>query len=172
MTIEAGGSACKCGNRGCWENYVSLQTTVDRWVSHPDYRPDRQNGRVTGNPDEDYCLVVEAAQAGDPAALFALRETGRYLGIGLANAVNIFNPRYIFLGGQLCQGSPYFMPSLMDEMENRCFSIARANLRQVAVVQNPLDIAVIGAVGLVIRDVLHNPSRWQPAEVWKGGVLN
>ena len=64
------------------------------------------------------------------------------------------------------------MPSLMDEMEKRCFAIARANLRQVAVVQNPLDIAVVGAVGLVIRDVLHNPTRWQPAEAWKGGVLN
>jgi len=172
MTIEADGTPCKCGNRGCWENYVSLQTTMQRWVSHPDFHAADYDGRFSGNPDEDYRLVVDAAQAGDNAAMFALRETGRYLGIGLASAVNIFNPSYIFLGGQLCLGAPYFMQSLMDEMDKRCFSVARANVRQVAVVQNPLDIAVLGAVGLVIRDVLHSPWRWQPAEVWKGGRLN
>ena len=170
MTIEADGLPCKCGNRGCWENYVSLQAAVQRWVSHADFDAARNDGHLTGNPDEDYCLVVDAAQAGDRAAQYALRETGRYLGIGLANVVNIFNPHYIFLGGQLCQGSTTFMQPLMEEMENRCFAIARANLRQVAVVQKPQDIAVMGAVGIVIRDVLHGPSRWQPAEVWKGGV--
>ena len=172
MTIEADGLPCKCGNRGCWENYVSLQATVQRWVRHSDFNAARHDRRLNGNPVEDYALVVDAAQAADQAALDALGETGRYLGIGLANAVNIFNPRSIFLGGQLCRGSPYFMPSLMEEMENRCFPIARANLRQVAVVQKPQDIAVLGAAGIVIRDVLHSPWRWQPADVWKGGIPN
>jgi len=145
---------------------------VQRWVRQSDFNAARHDRRLSGNPVEDYALVVDAAQAADQAALDALGETGRYLGIGLANAVNIFNPRSIFLGGQLCRGSPYFMPSLMEEMENRCFAIARANLRQVAVVQKPQDIAVLGAAGIVIRDVLHSPWRWQPADVWKGGTLN
>src|SRR3954447_15033139 len=83
MVIEADGRKCPgrtCPNRGCIEAYCSGTALELASGMH--------------GPD-----VITAARAGDEAALGHLTEVGRWLGVGIANFVNIFEPEHIVIGG-------------------------------------------------------------------------
>lgn len=102
--IVAGGEPCLCGARGCLEAYVSgraLERFARRLVDDLPpgearaLRAARERGALTGK------AVGDLALSGDPGALSAVDEVGRWLGIGLSNMVNIFNPDMIVVGGGL-----------------------------------------------------------------------
>jgi predicted NBD/HSP70 family sugar kinase len=160
MTIDPQGKPCKCGNRGCWENYVSLTASIEYWINHPAFDVERYTSRLTRFPNEDYAILISAARDQDKAAIDAFATIGRSFGVGLASLINIFNPRNIFLGGLLCMGSEFFMPALVDEVSRRSFKPIYASLQSITVVENSMDVASLGAVALVIREVLVKPSVW------------
>jgi predicted NBD/HSP70 family sugar kinase len=101
-------------------------------------------------------IVVQAAVAGDPAALQALDEVGRYLGTGMANLINIFNPELIVLGGALNLASPFLLPPIQQII---CEDALRPSSENVRVVPSALgtDACVMGAVALVLDDILREP---------------
>jgi predicted NBD/HSP70 family sugar kinase len=92
-TIVYGGRPCRCGSRGCLEAYVGAESVLDR------YRQAR-GGRGAPGADEESSLdaLIEAARHAKVAAQI-LDETAGYLGAGIANLVNLFNPERIVLGG-------------------------------------------------------------------------
>jgi predicted NBD/HSP70 family sugar kinase len=86
MVIRPRGHLCRCGSRGCWETEIGREAIL----------------RAAGMPlDEQVETACARAHAGDPAARRGLLRVGRWLGIGLANLVNVFNPEVIVLGGEL-----------------------------------------------------------------------
>lgn len=93
------GPPCLCGNVGCWEAYTSNIATVSRYLnrdlSHEDLR---RAARETSFSIED---LIALAHADDAEAIAALRETGRYLGLGLASVINAVNPARVFIGGEI-----------------------------------------------------------------------
>ena len=102
MIIVADGEPCRCGARGCLESYASgraLERIARRLVDDlPEaearaLRAAEERGALTGR------AVGDLALSGDPGALRAVGEVGRWLGIGLSNMVNIFNPDMIVVGG-------------------------------------------------------------------------
>lgn len=113
ITIKPGGPLCGCGNRGCLEAMAS-GTAIAR----------RARERVTsgastliaglaeGDPQRITAkLVAEAASQGDAEAQEILAEAMDYLGIGVANLVNLFNPQLIVIGGGLMNiGEKLFRP--------------------------------------------------------------
>ncbi|MCT2584225.1 ROK family transcriptional regulator [Actinophytocola gossypii] len=88
-----GGRACRCGAFGCLEAYVGAEGILDR------YRKAR-GGRAIPRPDEQSQLdfLLTAADRSAPAAAI-IEETVGYLGAGIANLINLFNPERIVLGG-------------------------------------------------------------------------
>lgn len=101
MVIESGGAPCACGRRGCWEAYASA-TGLKRLTREEMERcPESAMWTLSGG---DLGAVggrtaFEAARAGDPAAIRVRDRYLRYLGDGLVNLVNIFQPEVICLGG-------------------------------------------------------------------------
>jgi len=102
--IVAGGEPCPCGACGCLESYASgraLERIARRLVDDlpaaeaSSLRAASEQGTLTGK------AVGDLALSGDPGALSAVDEVGRWLGIGLSNMVNIFNPDMIVVGGGL-----------------------------------------------------------------------
>ena len=87
MVVNPAGRTCRCGATGCWETEIGHDAIVGSSDS-------------TGSPGE-VADVVRAAADGDPDAQAALQSVGEWLGIGLANLVNVFNPEVIVLGGHL-----------------------------------------------------------------------
>jgi predicted NBD/HSP70 family sugar kinase len=82
MTVNPAGRLCRCGNRGCWETEIGEEAV-------------RLAAGAADSADVDSALGT-APGPPDPAAL---REVGRWLGVGIVNLVNIFNPQMIVFGG-------------------------------------------------------------------------
>jgi len=103
MTIDDDGPACNCGNRGCWETLASgtaLAREAKRRIEEGDSTS--MLGYVDGDVDRVTAKTVQsAAEQGDALAGELITRTGYYLGVGLANLVNIFNPELIVIGGGL-----------------------------------------------------------------------
>lgn len=93
------GRLCRCGNVGCLSAYASDYSIFQRM---------RQKGYEVETRDE----VLALAKAGDVVALAVLDEAGRYLGIGLANLVNLLNIQLFILGGGFEVFAPYMMTGI------------------------------------------------------------
>lgn len=99
LPIELEGRQCMCGLRGCWEAYVSNVATLCRYFQlDPADAATRERLRGSGFGVSE---LASLASAGDEQALAALRETARYLGIGLAGIISSVNPGRIILGGEI-----------------------------------------------------------------------
>ncbi|WP_238653059.1 ROK family transcriptional regulator [Paenibacillus piscarius] len=92
MTIEAEGKPCSCGSRGCWELYASEKTYDNPGLSLP--------ARTTTG-------LVRYALEGHEETLHHLNSIGEYLGIGVTNLINSFNPELIVIGGALSEAEPW-----------------------------------------------------------------
>jgi predicted NBD/HSP70 family sugar kinase len=92
-TLVFGGRACRCGARGCLEAYVGAEGILDRYA-------EAVAAAAPAGADEGAGLeaLIAAADAGGPAATL-LAETATYLGAGIGNLINMFNPERVVLGG-------------------------------------------------------------------------
>jgi predicted NBD/HSP70 family sugar kinase len=165
MTLEPEGPQCNCGNRGCWETLVGPVAIVNR-VRQAASLGQAVNllklGEVNGNVKAIRLEhVLHAAAQGESAVLEALNEVGRYLGIGIANLVNTFNPGLVVLGGVLSMFSPYILPRAQEEVNKRALSAMRQRV-QITWSAFKFDACVIGAVTLILREILNNPTAWEP----------
>jgi glucokinase len=103
MTIDDNGPTCNCGNRGCWETLAS-GTALAREARRQIKGGVRTSILEYAEKDIDKVTaqtVHSAAQQGDSLAKELIARTGYYVGVGLANLINIFNPELIVLGGGL-----------------------------------------------------------------------
>jgi predicted NBD/HSP70 family sugar kinase len=100
--------------------------------------------------------VVEAAEAGDERVLEALAETGHYLGVGIANIVNIFNPSLVVVGGALSLAADYLLPPIRQVVKERAMAWPRQAV-QILVAAHRFDSVAMGGVALVLHDILSHP---------------
>ncbi len=114
-TLALDGRLCRCGSRGCLEAYagapgimVSLRAASPRSLLFKDGDDgDDQEGTIMA--------LVATAVRGDPVAVRVLEDTTHYLGAGIANLINLFNPRRIVVGGWVGQlVGPYILPRLRE----------------------------------------------------------
>ncbi len=94
--------------------------------------------------------VVEAARRGDAAAQEVLAETGRYLGLGLANLVSLLNPQMIVLGGGLMAGAEWLLEPARREMMVWAQPVAAQAVR-VVLSELGADAALLGAARLALE---------------------
>ncbi|UCM91301.1 ROK family transcriptional regulator [Streptomyces marincola] len=91
-TLRVGGRRCRCGARGCLEAYVGASALLERWA-------EAGGPEAVGDQEAALAALLAAARAADERAAGLLAETAEYLGAGIANLVNLFNPERIVLGG-------------------------------------------------------------------------
>jgi predicted NBD/HSP70 family sugar kinase len=91
--IQVGGAACRCGSRGCLEAYVGAEAILERYRGLPGTEPFEASDTESQLSE----LVARAATAG--AAAEALGATAEYLGIGIANLINLLSPDRVVLSG-------------------------------------------------------------------------
>lgn len=99
LPLSLDGPRCMCGLRGCLEAYTSNVATLARYFELDASVPaSREAMRGYGFGIED---LVARVRAGDARAEAALRETGRYLGIGLAGIITALSPARVIVSGEL-----------------------------------------------------------------------
>jgi len=103
MVIDDKGPPCNCGNRGCWEALAS-GTALAREARHRIKQEAKTSilDYADGDVEKVTAQVIHAAaQQGDSLAKELIAQTGYYVGVGLANLINIFDPELIVIGGGL-----------------------------------------------------------------------
>ena len=147
-TIDLNGRHCKCGNYGCLEAYASgpAIATRAREVLVREEGESSIPAMVDGKFDAITAQIVyDAAAAGDQIASEIVRDTARYLGAGLANLLNIFNPDIVVVaGGVTAAGDALFVP-LRAEVRRRAFKPA-VNAVNIVPGELPGTAGVVGAV--------------------------
>jgi predicted NBD/HSP70 family sugar kinase len=147
MPVNPNGAACRCGSTGCWETEVGEAALL------------RLAGRPPGGGRPEVDALLRDAEGGSPAALSALDHVGRWLGIGLAGLVNIFNPRLIVLGGLFGRIHPFVLPTLEHELERRALDAPRRIVKIVPAMLG-IDAPLLGAAELAFEPLLADPAGW------------
>src|SRR6266566_1747393 len=157
--LSLDGPLCRCGNRGCLEAYIGSSRILERL-----------RARVSTHPALDYANEEEAmsslaasACAGDADALQVLEETTHYLGVGIANLVNFFNPQCLILGGWVgSQLGQLILPALRGFIETMALP-SSAQAVSLEVSQFGQDAVAMGSATLVLEQFLSSGGTKQEA---------
>ena len=123
-----GGVACTCGSRGCLEVFASA-TAIVRMTREAS--PRYPESVLHASRDLTSESIFEAGLQGDELALEIFRRMGVYLGIGLANLINILNPEMIVIAGGVVNGWDLFEKHMLHEVEERAFPLLAARVKIV-----------------------------------------
>lgn len=123
-----GGVACMCGSRGCLEVYASA-TAIVRMTREA--RPRYPDSVLVASEELTSETIYRAGMKGDDLALEVFRRMGVYLGIGLANLINILNPEMIIIGGGVVNGWDLFAKHMNHEVAERAFPLPAEQVRIV-----------------------------------------
>ncbi len=146
MTILPDGPLCGCGNRGCLEALAS-GTAIARQARErvAGGAPTLMADLVEGHLDRLSAKVVaQAAERGDIQAQEILAEAMNYLGIGMANLVNLFNPQLMVIGGGLSKMGARLFDPVRRVIQERAFPVA-AQAAKVVAAELGDDVGVVGA---------------------------
>ncbi|MBI2093877.1 MAG: ROK family protein [Candidatus Omnitrophica bacterium] len=139
--IDLQGPRCACGRRGCLEAMVGTSGILHlarQWMG---------KGRLTP------AMISFAARKGDRQAKRVWKEVGRFLGIGVANWVNLLNPEKVVIGGGVAKAWPWFYPMLQDVVQAEAFEISARSVRVVPA-QLGDSAGMIGAAALVWQNIV------------------
>ena len=104
MTIVAGGKKCSCGNYGCTDSYAT--GTAIREAFADELRFGRKSILEKLNPEEVTLeQIIDAGEKGDALSIEVLSKAGFYLGVAVANYINLFAPDVLAFGGMLVEQS-------------------------------------------------------------------
>ena len=165
MILERSGTLCNCGANGCWETLAGQYALFDRIGRAIAEGQDSKLVALTGGDMTRLTvpLIVEAAKTGDKVALKALYDTGLWMGIGIANLLNILNPQRVIVGGPLSEAHEFFLPIIRETVVRNAWEWVQKEA-QIVTAEHRADAAIVGAVASVYRRMLNQPRRWlQPS---------
>ena len=113
--IVANGEPCSCGRLGCWEAYASVTALIRQTKAAMEQNPEsmmhelaKAEGRVSGR------TAFDAAKKGDAAANAVVSKYFEYIGEGITNMVNIFQPEKIVIGGSISKEGDYLLKPVIE----------------------------------------------------------
>lgn len=145
MLVNPEGSTCGCGARGCWETEAGERALLRRAGIEPS---------LVGGEAID--AVLANAADGDPVAIAATEETGRWLGIGFGNLVNLYNPRLVVLGGLYHRLFEPLRQPICEAYNARALRVS-AGMAELVVSELGDDALLIGAAELAFSRLFDDP---------------
>jgi len=151
ITVNPNGRQCGCGNRGCLEAYSSATAVVERTVEA------LRGGRFTtlssvirqSSAEMSALKVMEAALSGDMLAKTVYSEAGKYLGIAVADLVNLLNIERIVIGGGMAGAWGLMEEAVNYEVYRRAFKVP-AERCEIVTAQLGDDAGILGSAGLAL----------------------
>jgi predicted NBD/HSP70 family sugar kinase len=146
MVVNPQGRLCSCGSRGCWETEIGESALL-------------QHAGRTGEYGREAVLdVVESAMHGDREAQRAVRHVGDWIGFGVGNLMNIFNPETVIFGGTLRDVYLVAAAHIRSRLNSVALPACREHIRLRTPELGP-DAALIGAAELAFERILEDPLR-------------
>jgi predicted NBD/HSP70 family sugar kinase len=144
MVVNPAGQPCGCGSRGCWETEIGEFALL------------RATGRAVEAGRDAVLAVLDAAARGDAKAQAGVRHVGEWLGFGVANLVNIFNPEMVIFGGTLRDSYLAAAAQVRSKLNSMGLPACREHVR----LRTPTlgeDASLIGAAELAFEQLLADP---------------
>lgn len=157
VMVEEDGPPCRCGSRGCLEAVAGTPAVLRRT-------------QALGLPAATLDELLALARGGNAKAIALLDATGEYIGIAVANILNMINPGCVVIGGGLAAAGDMLLGAFRSTLRRRGLAIAADH---VAIILGTLgaDVVAIGAVSLVVHHALGAPSMVRPATDFHANVL-
>ena len=111
MTIEVHGKNCRCGSKGCWELYASEQALLKR--------AERLGIQTSNNQEISLEDLLMLAEDGHKEAIHLFEEIGEYIGIGIKNIFNTFNPEQVIIGNRMASANKWLNESINKRLINQ-----------------------------------------------------
>lgn len=153
MSINADAEKCPCGNIGCLETYASARAMIAKAVimlekDNESILKECCKGSIYKITPED---IYKAALEGDALSREILKDAGRFLGVGIANIINITSPEAIILAGGLVGAWNIYVQEAIKEASRRAF---KELFDAVKIIPSSLgdDAGIIGAASLVFME--------------------
>ena len=152
MVIDVDGPECGCGDHGCWEALAGRDAIIERAAiklqlgreSLLGERVEYDVSRITP------ALIAECAQAGDAMCVEVMAEIGHYVGVGLANLIQLYNPEVVVVGGGIAQAGEVLLAAARRVVAARARMVPASTARIVPAELGD-DAGVVGASVLVMR---------------------
>jgi glucokinase len=155
MVVQADGPRCQgnCPNRGCLEAMCSGTALAREATKIARGRPETALGRAfAGGREINGPLVTELAHDGDAAAIDALALVGRWLGVGIANLVNMLNPEIVVIGGGVIAAGELLLAPARDVVAERALSPSKEHVRIVPA-RFGAESGMLGAAALALDGI-------------------
>jgi glucokinase-like ROK family protein len=159
IMAEPAQTLCHCGNRGCWETYANQYSIIQRVQVRMGANQSNVISKLLLDHHTPLTIPIlkEAADIGDVEAIESFNEAGCAMGQGFAGLINIFNPEKIILGGPLSMAGQYLLPAI--EKTVSLHSLPEIDQHAKVVLSSfGTDASLIGAIAIVVNDVLSNPT--------------
>jgi glucokinase len=131
--IDVNGPRCSCGNIGCWEMFASGRAMAREAQARIKWGEKSTLAEMVGGEIEKITTekIEAAARSGDPLALEVISKAATYLGIGMVNLVNAFNPEMIIVGGGVAKMGELLLEPARQVVRERAFKLASGAVRIV-----------------------------------------
>jgi glucokinase-like ROK family protein len=116
MIIEANGKLCRCGSRGCWEMYASEQSLID---SAKESSIISARNTLELNKDINLATLLSFAEQNNTEVIELLQQIGTYIGIGINNIINTFNPERIVIGNRLAKAEKWLREPIKTTIQEK-----------------------------------------------------
>src|SRR5215203_2314378 len=133
---------CATGSRECWEAFASEKAALSRYET---LQGDRQlTDRIS------FAQLVDLAFEDDKNALIALRETAKYIGIGMGNLIQGLSPEAIVVGGTIVNA----WPLIIEELQKAADDVVCQGIHKTKIIPSSLggEPGLLGAFSLVLAD--------------------
>ncbi|MEW5705363.1 MAG: ROK family protein [Actinomycetota bacterium] len=155
MVIDANGPRCTCRSYGCFEEMASgralLRVIREKVMEYREgYLIKLAEGKIE---DITGPMITEAAQKGDEAALAAFNEVGYWLGIGINNILNIFNPELVVVGGGMADAGELILQPARRVVADRTLH-PNKDVAEIVLSELGNQAGVLGAAALVFSELL------------------
>jgi predicted NBD/HSP70 family sugar kinase len=158
-TVVVGGRRCRCGAAGCLEAYVGAAAITARYAE--------LGGAPEAGGLEETVAAIIAARDDDPARAQVLGEVVTYLGAGIANLVNLFNPERVVIGGWLGRAlSDPLLPAIGAAAKSNALRLPYSSV-QIVKAELGQDAVALGGATLPIAQLL-NTGATRPAPAFAG----
>lgn len=147
--VEAGGAACRCGSHGCLEAYIG----ADAILRHYEHTPGAAQLAPAGTEERVAALTAQAAAGPGPAA-DTVGWAAEYLGIGIANLINLLSPDRVILSGWVgATLGPAMLPAVRDAMRRHTLDYM-ADGTVLALGRLGREAVALGAATLPVHELL------------------
>ncbi len=148
--IEFGGRPCSCGRKGCFEAYSSATALINMTKETMEAHKDSKMWEIAGGSldNVDGKTAFDGMRADDPAATELIKKYIDYLGCGLTNIVNTFQPEMLLIGGGICREGENLTKPLYEFINRESYCVDADKVTKLDVCKLGNDAGIIGAAFL------------------------